>query len=168
MISVFCRLIYVNEIAECRAAGKTRVHSSKLAGLHSAPESCSTEHWTPAGINRVWHQWTWHSPIYFVQFCLYRKQHIKLFPGCFFALKLLYLVGFLRCYFSDPQFHDLLDFYLSIYCGALPTHCRLLSVDSICTFETFFQTLLGSRTNLDSHVEDFLPNLLKLQRVSLL
>lgn len=30
------------------------------------------------------------------------------------ALKLLYLVGCLRCYFGDSQFHDLLDFYLSI------------------------------------------------------
>lgn len=54
-------------VGECCSAGKPRVHAPCLANIHSALESWSTEHWTPAGINKVWHYWMCHLPICFVE-----------------------------------------------------------------------------------------------------
>lgn len=119
-------LLYVNEIGERRAAGKTRVHSSKLAELHSAPESCSPEHRTPAGISKVWHQWTW-----------------------------LYLVGRLRCYFNHPYCREslpscphTLDYYLRIVFIHLKLSSRLSRVAEqtwILFLRIFFQIFWNSR-----------------------
>lgn len=79
-------------------------------------------------------------------FCLDRKQNTKLFPGC------LWLSGCLICWdFSSALLVNLNFITYSIFTSSyheLSTHHRLLSASSICTFEAFFQTLLGSKTNL--------------------
>lgn len=71
-------------------------------------------------------------------------------------------------------FQAVFDFRAALFGGILPVTLSSSTSPSselrivFVRLKLFFQTLLSRKTNLDSLQEEFLPNLLKLQRVSLL